>query len=116
MRHGHLVTIGGKCPGDRQADAAVASGDQDRSSHAGIFTYTPIGGARSNRAHRKSHSGWPSAPRTPPSKHQVGDGEPIEEDTMTAVAIETGVVTTTRLADSLLVQLTGELGQQHVTE
>ena len=35
---------------------------------------------------------------------------------MTAVAIETGLVTSTRLADGLLVQLTGELGQKHVTE
>jgi anti-anti-sigma regulatory factor len=35
---------------------------------------------------------------------------------MTALAIETGLVTSTRLADGLLVQLTGDLGREHLTE
>jgi anti-anti-sigma regulatory factor len=35
---------------------------------------------------------------------------------MTAMAMETGLVTSTRLADGLLVQLTGDLSQEHVTE
>ena len=35
---------------------------------------------------------------------------------MTAMAIETGLVTSMRLADGLLVQLAGELGQDHLSE
>src|SRR4051794_3114236 len=43
-------------------------------------------------------------------------GAPDEEDTMTAMLVETGLVTSTRLADGLLVQLTGDLGEHHLAE
>src|SRR3954470_1360452 len=117
MRHGHLVPIGGKCLGDGETDASVTAGDQDRFSHAGIFSYPPISAAWSNRARRKSHSGWRSEPTRRPSKHQVGTtGAPIEEDTMTAMTIETGAVSSTRMADGLLVRLAGELGTETLTD
>jgi anti-anti-sigma factor len=35
---------------------------------------------------------------------------------MTAMTVETGFVTSTRLADGLLVQLAGDLGAEHVAE
>src|SRR3954453_3842792 len=117
MRHGHLVPIGGKCPGDRKADAPVAAGDQDRFSHARIFSYPPISAACSNRARRNSHSGWRSGPTRPPSKHLVGTpGGTHRGGHMTAMAIETGAVTSTHLADGLLVQLSGELGPEQLIE
>src|SRR4051794_37349737 len=43
-------------------------------------------------------------------------GVPDKEDTMTAMLVETGLVTSTRLADGLLVQLQGGLGAHHLTE
>src|SRR4051794_12225242 len=117
MRHGHLVPIGGKCLGDGETDASVTACDQDRFSHAGIFSYPPISAVWSNRARRKSHSGWRSEARHRPSKHQVGTtGAPTEEDTMTAMAIETSAVMSTRLADGLLVRLSGELGTESLTD
>jgi hypothetical protein len=51
-----------------------------------------------------------------PSKHLVGTtGGTHEEDTMTAMTIETSAVTSTHLADGLLVRLSGELGPDQLT-